>query len=202
MVRKKVSTFLLCNLLGLLIITSCNTSRGISNPTPAPSIPPQVISETKSLPTPLSPGQEIIYKDIQVTMDQAEITDSYPTEYGSNRVPSNSREFLWVHIIVKNIGQKEQNLPTMEHFSVLSVETEFKSTYGHRKGYKDYLDLSTVINQGVVVDAWLRFDVFTGSELKDLKFAFLPESTQVSFGFSSNEYFWADHPIYLWNCVP
>lgn len=135
-------------------------------------------------------------------MDQAEITDSYLTEYGSNREPTGNNKFLWVHIILINISQNEQSLPDAEHFSALFATSEFKPAYGHRKDHTDYTTLIEVINQGDEVDAWLRFDIPTDAELADLTFAFLPESTQVSFGFSSNEYFWADHPIYLWTCVP
>ena len=62
--------------------------------------------------------------------------------------------------------------------------------------------LTTNMLEGQEVDAWLRFDISADVELKDLIFAFLPESTQVSIGFSSSDYFWADHPIYLWNCAP
>jgi hypothetical protein len=52
------------------------------------------------------------------------------------------------------------------------------------------------------VDAWLRFDIPADLELQDLSFVFLPESSQLSLGFSSSDYSWADHPIYLWTCAP
>jgi hypothetical protein len=52
------------------------------------------------------------------------------------------------------------------------------------------------------VDAWLRFDIPADLELKDLWFAFLPKSSQISVGFSSSNYPWADNPIYLWTCAP
>jgi hypothetical protein len=143
----------------------------------------------------------VVYNDLQVTMAQAELTASYLTEYGSSREPTADKKFLWIHIILKNINQKEQELPAAEHFSAISGTTEFKPSYGHRKDHTDYTTLKTVINQGEEVDAWLRFDVSADAELKDLIFAFLPESTEVSFGFSSNDYFWADHPIFLWACA-
>ena len=79
---------------------------------------------------------------------------------------------------------------------------EFKATYGHHKDHADYMALNTTLIQGQQVDAWLRFDIPADLELKDLWFAFLPESTQVSLGFSSNDYSWADHPIFLWTCAP
>jgi len=200
---KKAFSSLLIYLLGLLTITACSSiSSGIVVPTPIPSATPLVTAEHKSLPTPVSSGQMIMYNDLLVTMDQAEITGSYLTEFGSNREPTGNIKFLWIHIVLKNMGQKDQELPASEHFSVLSGTTEFKSAYGYRKDYADYMALNMVLKQGMGVDAWLRFDIPADQKLTDLTVAFLPESTQVSFGFSSNEYPWADHPIYLWNCMP
>jgi hypothetical protein len=150
----------------------------------------------------MSPSQVVVYDNLQVVMSEAEITASYPTKFGSNREPPAGKKFLWIHVILKNIGQKEQGLPAPEHFSALSGTTEFKPTYGHHKDHADYMALTTNMLEGQEVDAWLRFDIFADAELKDLIFAFLPESTQVSIGFSSSDYFWADHPIYLWSCTP
>ena len=150
----------------------------------------------------MSPGQRVVYDDLQVAMSEAEITTSYLTEYGSTREPPAGKKFLWIHIILQNIGQNERNLPAPEHFSVLYGTTEFKPTYGHRKDYADYMALTTGMVQGQDVNAWLRFDIPADVELKDLWFAFLPESSQVSVGFSSSEYPWGDHPIYLWTCAP
>ena len=62
--------------------------------------------------------------------------------------------------------------------------------------------LTTGLVQGQTVDAWLRFDIPAALELQDLQFAFLPESSQISTGYSSSEYSWGDHPIYLWTCAP
>jgi hypothetical protein len=53
-----------------------------------------------------------------------------------------------------------------------------------------------------VLDAWLRFDIPADAELKELQFAFLPESFQISVSFSPGNYPWGDHPIYLWTCAP
>ena len=197
-------TFMLVwsSLFGLLMATACNSASGAVIPTPVPSSTPQVVEENKSLPTPMSPSKMIVYDDLQVEMSEAEITTSYTTEYGSNREPPAGKKFIWIHVRLKNIGQSEQTLPASEHFSVLNGETEFKPTYGHRKDHADYMALTTGMVQGQEVDAWLRFDIPTGIELKDMIFAFHPESTQVSLGFSSGDYSWADHPIYLWTCAP
>lgn len=194
--------FVLGSSLGLFIITACNSTSGPVVPTPSPSASPQVTLENKSLPTPTSPGQMVVHDDLQVTMSGTEITTSYLTEFGSNREPPAGKKIIWVHILLKNIGQSEQDLPAPEHFSVLYEDTEFKPTYGHRKDHADYMNLTTGLTQVQDVDAWLRFDIPADAELKDLIFAFLPESTQVSFGFSSSDYSWADHPIYLWTCAP
>jgi hypothetical protein len=144
----------------------------------------------------------VVYDNLQVLMSEADVTTSFVTEYGSNREPPAGKKFIWIHVLLKNIGQDERNLPAPEHFSVLDGTTEFKATYGHRKDHTDYMDLTIGMVQGQEVNAWLRFDIPVGLELMDLTFAFLPESSQVSVGFSSSDYSWADHPIYLWNCAP
>ncbi len=189
-------------MFGLLMITTCSPASGIITPASIPSSTPQLAAENKTLPTPISSSQAIVYKNLQMVMSEAEITTSYLTEYGSTREPSAGIKFIWIHILLKNMGSSEWALPAPEHFSVLNGTTEFKPTYGHRKDHTDYTALNITMTQGQEVDAWLRFDIPFAAELKDMTFAFLPESSQVSLGFSSSNYFWADHPIYLWTCGP
>jgi hypothetical protein len=198
----KTLMFVLSGLFGLLIVSACNSAGETVVPAPVPSSTPQAVVESKSLPTPMSPSQMIVYDNLQVVMSEAEITTSYVTEYGSDREPPADKKFLWIHVILKNVSQQEQNLPAEEHFSALSGTTEFKPTYGHRKDHTDYTALNINLTQGQKVDAWLRFDIPADAELEDFMFAFLPESSQVSLGFSSSDYSWADHPIYLWTCAP
>ena len=199
---KNISTFALVSLLGLLMITACNSASEAAIPTPVPSSTPQAATENKSLPTPVSPRQTIVYDDLQVTMSESEITTSYPTEFGSDREPPAGKRIIWIHILLKNIGQREQTLPESEHFSVLNTSTEFKPTYGHRKDHTDYMTLTPILAQGQEVDAWLRFDVPASMDLHEFMFAFLPDSSQVSIDLSSKDYFWADHPTYIWTCAP
>jgi hypothetical protein len=190
-------------LLGLLMATACNSAGEAAAFTPVPSPIKLVGEEKKSLPTPIAHSQMIIYDDLQVMMKEAEITTSYTTEYGSEREPTSADEkFVWIHLLLNNIGPDERTLPEIEHFSVLFGTDEFKPTYGHRKDHTDYASLNTGMVHGQEVDAWLRFDIPANAELRDLWFVFLPESSQVSLGFSSGDYFWADHPIYLWSCMP
>lgn len=188
-------------LFGLLILTACNSPSGPILPTPSPSASPQPTVE-KSLPTPVPPGQMVVYDGLQVVMSQAEITTSYLTEYGSTREPPAGLKFLWIHLTLKNIGQGPRDLPVPEHYSVLNGATEFKPTYGRRKDHADYMVLTTGMVQGQAVDAWLRFDIPATLELKDVWFVFLPESSQISVGFSSSVSPWGDQPIYLWTCAP
>ena len=200
---KKTLIFALSSLLGLLMATACNSAGEAAAPTPAPSPTLLVAAERKSLPTPISPGQEIVYDDLQVMMKESEITTSYITEYGSDRKPTTTdKKFIWIRLLLRNIGQGERTLPEIEHFSVIYGADEFKPTYGHRKDHTDYTSLNTSMAISQEIDAWLRFDIPAKAELQDLWFAFLPESSQVSFGFSSIDYSWADHPIYLWRCAP
>ncbi|HEY5269130.1 MAG TPA: hypothetical protein VII97_02255, partial [Anaerolineales bacterium] len=90
---KKTWMLVLMFLFGVLILTACNSAGEPVLPTPAPSASPQPTIE-KILPTPVSPGQMVIYGDLQVVMSQAEITTSYLTEYGSTREPPAGDKFL------------------------------------------------------------------------------------------------------------
>jgi hypothetical protein len=187
----------------LFLLPACaSAGRSSGTPVTVTTLPHSEAAEVKVLPTPMSPNQTVVYEDLQVEMSQTEITTSYSTDFGSIREPSAGKQFLWIHIVLKNIGQREQEPPAPEHFSVLNGATEYKPIYGHRKDYVDYMALTTGLVQGQEVDAWLRFDIPAALELNDLQFAFLPKSSQVSTGFSSTDYVWGDHPIYLWTCAP
>ena len=136
-------------------------------------------------------------------MEQAEISGDFITEYGFTRSPSAGEKFVWVHVQLKNMGQKQIDTPSPEHFGVLYAATELKPTYGHRKDHQDYTVLEPVIFPNQEMDAWLRFDIPVNAELKDLRFVFLPESSQVGVSFSSPNYPYAeDHPTYVWKCTP
>jgi hypothetical protein len=199
---KKKLIFPLISFFGLLlIIPACKPSSGAVVPTPTPSSTPQVAGNY-IVPIPISPGQMIVHDDLQVVMKETEITSTYVTEYGSTREPPPGKKIIWVHILLKNIGQGEQILPGPEHFSVLNNSTEFKPTYGHRREHTDYMTLTPTLVSGQEVDAWLRFDIPVAMDLKQFMFAFLPESSQVSIVTSSSGSSWTDHPTYLWMCVP
>jgi hypothetical protein len=199
---KKILKFLLRYLLGLFIIAACVPASGSVSPASASTPTPQVVTEKKTLPTPMTPDQTAVYGDLQVTMKDAEITSGYLTEYGTEREPPAGKNIIWIHILLKNMGQAEQDLPEPEHFSVLNGTNEFKATYGHRKDHADYMALTPTLVQGQDVNAWLRFDIPIELVLEDLKFVFLPESSQVSFGSSLSDNPWDGHPIYFWNCLP
>jgi hypothetical protein len=189
-------------LFGVLILAACNSAGGQAFPTLAPTASPPPTAVFKSLPTPQASGRAVVYGDLQVVMDQVELTTSYLNEYGSIREPSAGNRFLWVHLGIQNLSQAPQILPAPEHYSVLNTTTEYKSTYGHRRDYPDYMTLPTELVEGQNVDAWLRFDIPVALELVDLRFAYLPESSQISVGFSSSNSPWGDKPIYLWTFTP
>jgi Telomeric repeat-binding factor 2. len=196
---KKLSSILA---IGLFILTACapasQTSAGPLFATPSPQ--PTAL---KVLPTPSSPGDPITWDNLQVTMDELEVTQDYMTDYGSSRIPPAGQKFLWVNIRLENGGQNEMEVPISEHFSVLYAGTELKPSYGHRLGHLDYTTLGTVIFPNQELDSWLRFDIPTAAELKDLRFVFLPESSQVGTSYSSPNYPYAeDKPTYVWNCAP
>ncbi len=183
---KKIPSILL---IELLILTACS-SAGKSSATPAiaTASPQPTATEVKALPTPSSPGDSVTWQNLQVSMDQLEVTQDYMTDYGSTRSPSAGQNFLWVHVELKNVGQIETDVPLSEHFSVLYAATELKPTYGHRQGYAEYTALGPVTFPNQELDGWIRFDIPTTAELKDLRFVFIPESSQVGTSFSSPMY--------------
>jgi hypothetical protein len=191
-------------LIGLLALTACSsTGQVATTPLPATTSPEPTAIESKMLPTPSSLRDSIVWDNLQVTMDQLEVTQEYLTDYGSTRIPPAGQKFLWVHIRLKNTGQLETDVPHSEHFSVLYAGTELKPSYGHRQGYAEYTALGALIFPNQDLDGWIRFDIPTTAELNDLRLVFLPESSQVGTSYSSPNYPYADDkPTYVWNCGP
>jgi hypothetical protein len=196
---KKVLVLILISLSGSLFLDACSTSA----PEMMPTSTQPALTEIAPLPTSAASGDFINWRDIRVGMAQAELTSDFITEFGTIRNPSSGEKFFWAHVQLKNAGQKEIEVPPPEHFSVLYAATELKPTYGHRKDYADYMALESAIFPNQQVDAWLRFDVPVAAELKDLRFVFLPESSQVGVTFSSPTYPYAEgHPTFVWKCSP
>ena len=192
---QKISGILL---IGSIILTACSSAPVLNTPSPQ-----LTATESKVFPTASAPGNSISWDQLQVTMDQLEVTQDYITDYGSSRIPTEGNKFLWVHIRLKNTGQIEMDVPLPEHFSILYAAVELKPTYGHRAEYVDYTTLGPKIFPNQELDGWLRFDIPAAAELKDLRFVFLPESSQVGASFASPNYPYAnDKPTYLWKCVP
>lgn len=190
----------------LIFIFACLAASRMAN-TPVPgSVPPQqtaTATEVKVLPTPSSPGNSITWDDLQVTMEEFEVTEVYVTDFGSTRFPPQGGKFLWIHIYLLNTGQTDMEVPLSEHYSVLYAGVELKPTYGHREGYKDYTALSPAIFPAQQLDGWLRFDIPATAELKDLLFVFIPESAQVGSSYGSPYYPYADDkPTYVWDYTP
>ena len=182
----------------LFILTAC-----FPTPTNPIVIPSPTATESRVLPTPSSPGDPVTWRDLKVSFDQAEITESFLNEFGSQRLPSAGQKFLWVHVVLENAGKDEILLPEPENFSVLYAESEFKPIYGHRQGHMDYSDQDTTLFPGQKLDAWLRFDIPDTAELKDLWFVFLPTSAQVGVSPSSPNYPYAENkPTFVWKCAP
>jgi len=190
--------------IALLALTACSSTEDAAATAASPPPSPQLTATpTLILPTPSSPGDRIAWEHLQVTMDQLEISQDYLTDYGSTRTPPDGQKFLWVHVRLKNVGQIQLDVPAAEHFSVLYAATELKPTYGHRQGYGDYTTLGPFIFPDQELDAWLRFDIPITASLNDLRFVFLPESSQVGTSFSSPEYPYAkDKPTYVWKGAP
>ena len=190
--------------IGLMFLAACSSASQTSTaPLQATSPPQPTATEVKVVPTPSSPSDSITWDSLQVTMDQLEVTQDYVTDYGSTRIPPTGQKFLWVHIRLKNTGQIEMDVPLSEHYSVLYAGAELKTSYGHRQSYGEYTALGPLIFPNQELDGWIRFDIPNTAEWKDLRFVFLPESSQVGTSFSSPNYPYAgDKPTYVWKCVP
>jgi len=196
---RKISHISLQVFFGLLLVAACSPADQAT--VPAATLTPRPVPTSTALPTPFPLGASVAWQGLQVTMLQAELTEDYVNEYGSRRIPSAGMKFLWVQVRLKNMGEKEIDMPGPEHFSALYVGAEFKPTYGHRRDYVDYLTLDDTLFQNQQADAWLRFDVPSTAGLSDLRFVFLPESSDVGVSSSSPTYPYAvDHPTYVWKC--
>lgn len=183
-----------------ITLTACSDSDRGKAVTATPS-PQSTATQVKVLPTPSSPGNSIVWDGLEVTLEELEISQDYLTDFGSTRVPPAGNKFLWVHVGLKNTGEVEMDVPLWEHFSILYTAIELKPTYGHRANYVDYTTLGPVIFPAQELNGWLRFDIPTTAELKDLRFVFLPESAQVGASYNSPNYPYADDkPTYVWSC--
>jgi hypothetical protein len=187
---------------GLLILAACVSTNELTSTPAVASVSSQPApTRINVLPTPSSPGDLVIWRDLQVSMLQAEITDRFLNEFGSQRLPSPGKKFLWVHVALETIGEDEMALPESENFSVLYAESEFKPIYGHRQGYADYTSLGSSFFPGQTLEGWLRFDIPDGANLRDLWFVFVPGSAQVGASPSSPNYPYADDKAtFVWRC--
>jgi hypothetical protein len=186
---------------GLFVLAACSSTNGLSS-TPT-ALPQPTATVTRVFPTPSSPGDSALWRDLQLSMDQPEITHTFINEFGSQRVPSAGTKFLWVHVTLENVGADEILLPEAENFSVLYAESEFKPIYGHRQGYADYTDVGSTLFPGQKLAAWLRFDIPAEADLSELWFVFLPTSAQVGVSPLSPHYPYAENkPTYVWKCEP
>jgi hypothetical protein len=194
---RKVLRFLPGLMLVWMLAGACSPPTGlIINPSPVPSATVVVVATT-----PARPGAQISWRELKVRMQQASLSDSFMTEYGTQRVPSAGHQFVWVQVRLENKSGRALNLPAPEHFSILYASGEYKPVYGHRQGYADYANLGESLFPGQSVDAWLRFDVPASAGLKALWFVFLPESAQVGVSPTSADYPWGgEHPTFVWVC--
>jgi len=199
---KNIPDVLLRSLIGLFLITACSTTDASTPPGITTTTSQPTATEAGPLPTPASPGDSITWRDLQVTLDQIETTQEFVTEFGTIRIPSPGKKFMWVHIQLTNMGQIEINIPILENFSVLYAATELKPTYGHRQGYMDYSTLGPILFPDQQADGWIRFDIPATAELTNLLCVFLPESAQIGSTISSPNYPYSeDKPTYVWKCA-
>jgi len=72
--------------LVLFLLTACSSGDQSAAAPATATVPPQ--PTTTALPTPSSPGDPVVWRDLQVNMDQAEITDRFISDFGAQSVPS------------------------------------------------------------------------------------------------------------------
>ncbi len=155
---------------------------------------------TSPPPTPLVSGQEADYNNLHLKLIDYDFTLEYTTDYNTVRKPGAGQQFLWIHVGLRSSSQSNQSTPDPEHFSVLFQSGEVKPSYGHRKDHPDYPASGSFLLPGQELDAWLRFVIPDNSGPAGMLFAFLPESTQVSFiSPSATSASWASHPVFLWS---
>lgn len=165
--------------------------------TPAPGAV-ALLATPKPLPTAASLGEAVTFEDLTIQIGGVELNDQYKTRFGPVRDATPGVKFLWVQVLVENNGQAVKDLPAEDHFSVLHAGREYKPTYGHRDGFPDYTSLGGAVLPGSPLDGWLRFDIQEETGLDDLQFAFLPESTRITYTRTQSGSSIFDHPVFLW----
>jgi len=193
---KSLTGFLL-----LFLLAAC--SPGAAAPPPTDTLTPApgavaLLATPKPLPTPASMDTAANFEDLTVQIGGVEINDRYKTSFGPVRDSTPGLEFLWVQVLLENNGQAAIDLPGEDHFSVLHGGREYKPTYGHRDGYPDYTSLGGTVYPGSPLEGWLRFDIPEEAALDDIQFAFLPESTRITFTRTQSGGSYYNHPVYLW----
>ncbi len=199
-VKKTVMRLILASLV-IFLLAACSPRAAALPPTatltPAPGAV-ALLATPKPLPTPASMGEAVTFEDLTVQIGGVELNDQYKTRFGPVRDATPGVKFLWVQVLVENQGQAGIDLPGEEHFSVLQADREYKPTYGHRDGFPDYTSLGSAVSPGSPLEGWLRFDIPAEVEIKDLQFAFLPESTRITYTRTQSGGSIFDHPVFLW----
>jgi hypothetical protein len=146
--------------------------------------------------------EAVEFEGLSIKIERGEINDQYKTEYGPLRDAPAGMKFLWVQLFLENADDESIDLPGEDHFSVLSGAKEYKPTYGHREDYIDYVALGDSIFPGNPLEGWLRFEIPAEAGLGDIQFAFLPESTRITFSRTQSGSSYYDHPVFIWRLEP
>jgi hypothetical protein len=191
----------LTGFLTLFVLAACSPRPSALPPTatltPAPGAV-ALLATPRPLPTPASIGEAAAFNDLIIRIGGVEINEQYRTRFGPMRDATPGIKFLWVLVVVENGGEAGIDLPGEDHFSILLGGNEYKPTYGHRDGFPDFTSLGGAVFPGKPLEGWLRFDIPDEAELKDLQFAFLPESTRITYTRTQSGGSIFDHPVFLW----
>lgn len=165
---KKRHRWWLWGLVGIVGLVGCSivTCLGISifipsrkeTPTPIAAIPERV---EPSLTAEAIMGEFVVYEDVETTVVEYELTDSYVNTNSRDVKPEEGAKFLWLHVRCENVGEVAHDLPSSSQFVLLYRGTEITPgvawLFWGRQGYQTYH--SAKVYPGVVRDGWILYQI-------------------------------------------
>lgn len=132
------------------------------------------VSPIQATRSPLPVGSEVTHEDFTVALVEYEFSAAYKDEYDIPETPPEGAKFLWIHIVVRNIGQNAAISPSSSDFSVvyLREQIDVDFVFASRAGYDEY-DGGQLF-PGVVREGWLRFTLPRAAEPSQLTVVFKP----------------------------
>jgi len=126
----------------------------------------QASATLQPIPQPI--GSEMRHEDFAVTLLEYEFSGSYRGEYDVDEEPPEGAKFLWVHILVRNVGQNAGDSPSPSDFSLIHLGEQIGRGFslGKGPGYEQY-DGGEIF-PGVSREGWLRFTLPKAAEPRQI----------------------------------